>query len=269
MTIAKVHLLIIDPQNDFSHPSGSLFVQGADKDMPRVAAMIDRLGKRLDDIIITLDSHHVIDISHPGWFKDSKGNPPAPFTMITLKDLENGVWTTQIPSQFAYTLKYLKTLEQKGNHVHVIWPEHCLIGSWGNNVHSDVFNAVSKWERNNLAVANYVSKGSSIFTEHYGAIEAECPLPNDPTTQLNFNLIKSLETECDMLLVCGEAFNFCVKTTVNQIIKNFSNQELSKKIVLLTDGMSDVPGFEKSSQQFTDQAVAAGIQFSTTVDVLK
>lgn len=32
-TIKKVHLLIIDPQQDFCSPTGVLFVQGADEDM--------------------------------------------------------------------------------------------------------------------------------------------------------------------------------------------------------------------------------------------
>jgi len=35
----NVHLLIIDPQNDFSNPQGSLFVPGADDDMKRLATM--------------------------------------------------------------------------------------------------------------------------------------------------------------------------------------------------------------------------------------
>ena len=40
----QVHLLIIDPQNDFCSPDkGSLFVPGADQDMLRLATMVDRI----------------------------------------------------------------------------------------------------------------------------------------------------------------------------------------------------------------------------------
>ena len=51
----KIHLVVIDPQNDFTTPQGSLFVQGADQDMSRLALMVKRLGRKLDDIHITMD----------------------------------------------------------------------------------------------------------------------------------------------------------------------------------------------------------------------
>lgn len=37
----KIHLLIIDPQNDFCSPDGSLYVHGAEQDMQRLADFID------------------------------------------------------------------------------------------------------------------------------------------------------------------------------------------------------------------------------------
>lgn len=86
----KIHLVVIDPQNDFSTPQGSLFVQGADQDMSRLALMVKRLGKKLDDIHITMDSHRKVDISHPMWWKDSAGKHPSPFTMITADDVDAG-----------------------------------------------------------------------------------------------------------------------------------------------------------------------------------
>ena len=66
----KLHLLLIDPQNDFCDPSGSLHVAGADRDMDRLALMIHRLAGKLSDIHVTLDSHRKVDISHPLWWRD-------------------------------------------------------------------------------------------------------------------------------------------------------------------------------------------------------
>jgi nicotinamidase-related amidase len=83
-------LVVIDPQNDFCDPSGSLFVAGANQDMSRLAKMVKRLGKKVDDIHVTLDSHRIVDISHPLWWKDSAGKHPAPFTMITAADVDPG-----------------------------------------------------------------------------------------------------------------------------------------------------------------------------------
>ena len=39
----KVHLLVIDPQNDFCDPNGALCVAGADGDMKRLADMVIEL----------------------------------------------------------------------------------------------------------------------------------------------------------------------------------------------------------------------------------
>ena len=68
----KVELLIIDPQVDFCDPKvGALYVPGAEHDMNRLAAMIRRLNNKIDDIHVTLDSHHLIHIAHPIFWKDS------------------------------------------------------------------------------------------------------------------------------------------------------------------------------------------------------
>ena len=71
----KVHLLIIDPQNDFMDlPDSALPVPGAVADMDRLAAFIRRAGKKIDDIHVTLDSHRLIDIAHPTFWRDADGS---------------------------------------------------------------------------------------------------------------------------------------------------------------------------------------------------
>ncbi len=58
MTIAKAILLIIDPQIDF-HPGGSLGIPGANEDSERTASLILQNIDEIDEIYVTLDSHHV------------------------------------------------------------------------------------------------------------------------------------------------------------------------------------------------------------------
>lgn len=66
--MGKNSLLIIDPQIDFHpegghgdlyHPPGSLAVPGANEDSQRTADFIRDHINDLDDIFVTLDSHHV------------------------------------------------------------------------------------------------------------------------------------------------------------------------------------------------------------------
>jgi len=262
----KIHLLIIDPQNDFVDPSGSLSVPGANEDMNRLAAMVDRLKGKLDDVHITLDSHNRVDISHPMWWKDSQGRHPAPFTMISAADLQSGVWSTTMPGMFQRSLAYLKALESTGRYPHVVWPEHCLIGSEGAAVWPNLFDAVSEWTER-FAVPDFVTKGSNPWTEHFSAVKAEVPDPDDPTTQVNTRLIDTLE-KADIVLLAGEALSHCMANTVRDIADEFGDPTYVQKLVLLTDATSNVPSFENLGDQFVKDLTARGMKLDTTTDFL-
>lgn len=51
-------LLIVDPQLDF-HEDGSLAVPGANADAERIARLVTDHPDEIDEIFVTLDSHHV------------------------------------------------------------------------------------------------------------------------------------------------------------------------------------------------------------------
>ncbi|MBC7376296.1 MAG: cysteine hydrolase, partial [Burkholderiaceae bacterium] len=90
----NIHLLVIDPQNDFCDLPASwraqdplsgamlapaLPVAGAHADMLRLAALIDGGAAGLGAISITLDSHHRYDIAHPTFWRTGDGGAVAPF----------------------------------------------------------------------------------------------------------------------------------------------------------------------------------------------
>ena len=269
----KIHLVVIDPQNDFCDPNGSLFVTGADKDVDRLAVMVKRLKSKLVDIHVTMDSHRIVDISHPSWWKDSAGQKPAPFTMISAADVKAGKWTTTHPGAFTRSLEYLQQLEARKRYPHVIWPEHCLIGDEGHNVHPVLSEAIHEWEREHFALMDVVTKGSNPWTEHFSAIQAEVPDPEDQTTQINTNFIQTLEG-ADIILLAGEARSHCLANTVRDIASAFSSPEYVRKLVLLTDATSDVadpPGttlFSDLGKAFVQDLTAMGMKTATTTDYL-
>ncbi len=269
----KIHLLIIDPQNDFCNPNGSLYVPGAEEDAKRLAAMVLRMKDKLDDIHVTLDSHRKVDISHPVWWKDSSGAHPGPFTLITAADVEAGRWVTAVPSFHGRSLQYLRGLEAAARYPHTIWPEHCLIGDEGHNIVPELAAAIHEWEMR-FAQADFVTKGSNPWTEHFSAVRAEVPDPEDPTTQVNTGLIQTLE-EADLVLLAGEAETHCVLNTVADIADCFTDPRYIQKLVWLTDGTSPVPDppgttlfSDKLKKVFTD-LTAKGMQTSTTSDFLR
>ena len=113
----KVHLLCIDPQNDFCDPKGSLFVSGADKDIERLSKMMDRIYPKLDDIHITMDCHQLVHIAHPIFWVDASGNHPTPFTLISTEDIENGTWRCSFPQYQNWCLKYTQNLKKNNRYL--------------------------------------------------------------------------------------------------------------------------------------------------------
>ncbi|MBF0118832.1 MAG: hypothetical protein HQK79_08345 [Desulfobacterales bacterium] len=262
----KVELLIIDPQNDFCNSKGALYVPGADKDMNRLAIMIERLIDKIDDIHVTLDSHHYIDIAHPIYWIDSNGKHPKVFTIISESDVKDGKWRTYNPSYQKRAEEYVTNLRVSNRYQLCIWPPHCLIGSWGYQVEIRLFQALLQWEKT-FAMVDYVTKGSNPYTEHYSAVQADVPDPCDPSTMLNTRLIETLEN-ADIVVLCGEASSHCVANTVMDIANKFGEENI-KKMVLLEDATSPVPGFENLSSDFIQKMKGRGMKISNTRDFLK
>ena len=282
----SIHLLTIDPQDSFCRVvdqkqqqilhSGELCVTGAWEDMERLATMVNRLGDKLDDIHVTLDSHHWLHIAHPAYFRAVKTGAQPPW--YTLMEEKNGTimgsdgleYTVFNINLLPRTLNYLKTLVTTGRYKHCIWPPHCLIGSDGYRVVPHLFSALVDWEAKNNAAVDFVSKGSNYYAEHFGAVMAEVPDPEDPSTQLNTVFIETL-MEADIILLAGEARSHCLANTVRDIANPAifpQGDDFIKKCVLLEDATSDVPGFEALGVAFVNDMKARGMQVSTTVDFL-
>lgn len=272
-SMKNVQLLVIDPQNDFCDPeNGTLYVPGADQDMIRLAAFINRVGSKIKAIHTTLDQHHLVDVAHPTMWKDVDGNPPPPFTIISADDIENGIWVPRRQEFKQYFLDYARQLESQGNYPLCIWPVHCQIGTLGANVVPVLQDAYDRWAETNICTVNYVSKGSNPFTEHYGGLMAEVPDPNDPTTSLNVPLIQTLEN-ADMIVVAGEASSHCVLETVKQIANNIGEDHL-QKFYILEDCCSPVPAvpggpdFPQIAKEFFLEMEQKGMHLVNSVDFL-
>jgi len=260
----NVHLLVIDPQYDFCDPTGSLFVPGANEDMERLAGFVGRVKDKLKSIHITLDSHHYVDIAHPIFWVGKDGKHPDPFTIISASDVNAGSWRASDLRCQKRATEYVDKLERNARYPLCIWPPHCLIGSNGAQVCSTLFDAIMEWEKD-FNVVNYVTKGSNPWTEHYSAVQADVPDPEDVTTQLNTGFIQTIE-EADVILVAGEASSHCLAHSLRDTAENFSDESSIGKFVLLEDACSPVPGFENLEEDFIKEMGAKGMKISTTKD---
>lgn len=287
-TSSRSVLLLIDPQNDFcdlpATASGTpaLPVAGADADMRRVADLIERGGAGLDDIVITLDSHHRVDIAHPTFWRTGDGGAVAPFTAITAAQVRAGEFVPAAAVQgqeggrpadatvLPRVLAYLDALEAQGRYSLMVWPVHCEIGSWGHNVHSAVRAAYNQWEDRRLRQVLKVTKGDNPWTEHYSALQAEVPDADDAATWLNRSLLARLDA-FDTIWIAGEASSHCVKATVEHLADHLPSLLPSgclEKLVLLTDGMSPVGGFEAQAADFMARMRERGARTATCAQAL-
>lgn len=270
-------LLLIDPQNSFCDlppeylprradggvEAPTLAVPGAHADMQRVARLIQAAGARLADIVVTLDTHNRMDIAHNVFWVDGQGAPVQPFTLVSLAKVESGEITTREPANLPRAIAYLRALEARGR-MHILWPVHCEIGTWGNNVHADVQAAYSQWEEVTGRSVQKVVKGMNPWTEHFSAVRAEVPDEDDPDTLTNQALIDSFKA-ADVVYIAGEAGSHCVAETVRHIAEGFGDAPLGK-FVLITDGISPVPGFETAQTAFFSEMRDRGMRFATAVE---
>ena len=262
----KIHLLAIDVQNDFCNPLGTLYVKGADEDTIRLSIMVESLWKQINGIHVTLDSHHTIDIAHSiFWINDNGDNPP-PFTIISEKEVADGVWKTANPDHQFKAIKYVEALSKNGRYPICVWPEHTILGTVGWTIASPFNYSLSKWSQSTLKNVDYHLKGLNMFTEHYSAFKADVIDENDPSTLPNVELINQL-INADEILVAGQARSHCVNHSVRDLIEALGGKS-ARKFVLLTDTMSDVAGFEHLGEKFQNDMLYMGASIATTKDYI-
>lgn len=282
------HLLIIDPQNDFCDLPDSLLpnaggeilkpalaVDGAHADMERLAAFIGKAAPALSNVTVTLDSHPFVAIERPTFWRDAAGQEVAPFTQITAASVAAGAYVPVNGDRIEpisgkplteRVIELLTRLEDAGRYTLMVWPVHCVTASWGANVHASVDRALRSWERTAAAPVRKVHKGEYPLVEQYGVFEAETPIFEVPSTRFNGDLAASLTDGVDLLLVAGEASSHCVAASIEQLLRYRKGD--GKGIVLITDCMSPVAGFEHAEMAFLARAEAAGVLLRTSEQVL-
>jgi len=241
----------IDYQFDFMD-FGALGVPGAIGDVERFTRWIYFNINKITEIDVSIDTHIPQQIFHPCWWIDENGNNPAPFTVITLADLDSGKWKPCIAP--IESREYVQNLEKLGR-VLVIWPYHCLKGTVGCALDTQFANMLlfHSVARNSIGIK--MVKGENPYSEMYGIIKPEY----DKKNYINLAFLNKIE-EYQKVVIAGEAASHCVLRSVEQILEHFANKpEVTKKIFILEDCMSYIPGFENTKDRYIDLKKQYGI----------
>lgn len=279
----KVHLLVIDDQNDFSFPEGSLYVggrsgTGAMDAQKNLVEFVYRYLHVVSQITCTMDTHNPYQVFFTSAHLRADGSRPEAHTIISADEYEAGeyrpdpvmarhlgvdvVW---LAKQFPY---YCRQLEKSQRLQLYLWPYHCLLGSQGHLLTGAVeamrlFHGFARGA-DNLPE----TKGSNPLTEHYSIFAPEVattwegkPIPH---AERNYKLIKKL-VEADIVILAGLASSHCLKYSGVDFLSEIAKQDanLPKKVYVLSDCTAPVvvPGgkdFTKEAQEGFDFFERAG-----------
>jgi nicotinamidase-related amidase len=274
----KICLVAVDVQNTFCIPGFELFVggrsgTGAVDDNRRLCEFIYKNLDVITQIAPTLDTHQAIQIFHSIFLVNEMGEHPAPFTLVSEKDIREGVWklnpmlcqSLEIDEVYGqqHLLHYTQALKDSGKYDLTIWPYHAMLGGIGHALVSAVEEAIFFHGIARQSQPNFQIKGENPFTEHYSVLGPE--VVEDPVgKQLaakNTKFIKQL-LEFDAVIIAGQAKSHCVAWTIDDLLEDLREQDikLAEKVYLLEDCTSPVvvPG----ALDYTDPADEAFKRFS-------
>ena len=254
----RIALLLVDVQNTFCIPGFELYVSGrsgtgAVDDNRRLCEFIYRNLDRITRIVPTLDTHQALQIFHSIFLVNEKGDHPAPFSLISVEDIEQGRWkpNPEVLRHLGmdpadgdrYLLHYARTLRRGGKYDLTTWPYHAMLGGIGHALASAVEEAIFFHSMARYAQPHFRIKGEKPLTEHYSVLGPEVthgPL-GEPVAEKDASLLEEL-LGFDAVIVAGQAKSHCVAWTIADLLDDIGRQgpELAGKIYLLEDCTSPV-----------------------------
>ena len=229
----RTTLLCVDMQRDFME-GGPLGVAGSLGDTERLTRFIYKNMTKITEIAASLDTHSPRQIFHQCWWRGADGQMPAPFTVITAKDVKEGRWRPLYEKEKSE--EYLEYLETGGQKQLVIWPYHCIAGTAGFALENQFSNMIHFFSAAREAGLKKIVKGTLPATEFYGIVSPEY----DPGgSYANRELLDDLK-RCDKLVIAGEARDYCVAQSVLQICEAMEKEKKRPEIFIMEDCMSCV-----------------------------
>ncbi len=274
----RIALVLVDVQNTFCVPGFELYVggrsgTGAVDDNRRLGAFIYRNLRRITAIVPTMDTHRAIQVFHAVFLVDERGDPPPPYTLVSVEDVRSGRWRFNPAAGGALGLDpdfgqrhlehYTEQLAESGKYALTIWPYHSMLGGIGHALVSLVEEAVFFHGIARMSQPNFHVKGDNPLTEHYSVLGPEVTEGPDgrPIAGRRQPLVDEL-LSFDAVVVAGQAKSHCVAWTIDDLLRGIEEQDrtLARRVYLLEDCTSPivVPG----AMDYTEQADQAFRRFA-------
>lgn len=280
----RVLLIGIDWQNDFvlpdasavadGEPYGSLSVPGSKDDIARWTQFIYENFGKITRIMLSVDTHYPNQIFHRMMWRDQNGAPVAPYTMITPADLSSGKFRF-VGGNPKKAMDCVNSLEKAGKGGVFIWPDHCIAGTPGWNLETQLMQMVAFHSAVRNVDPIFAFKGTDRYSEMYGILEPEYN-PNGIVTKVILDAIASFDPSTgdlqtmkwDKIVIAGEAGSHCLLESTRQILKRFNGHpEVTQRIYVLEDCTSPVAGFEQQMKDAFDEFKRQGANIVTSTNL--
>jgi nicotinamidase-related amidase len=221
-----------------------------------------------------MDTHKAMQIFHSIFLVNDKGEHPAPFTLVSAKDVAEGVWrfnadlAASLGVSSEYGQRYLEyyrcKLKQGGKYDLTIWPYHAMLGGIGHALVSAVEEAVFFHSIARCSQTDFEVKGGNPLTEHYSVLNPEVVAgpQGEKIAEKSDRFVRKLQ-DFDAVIVAGQAKSHCVAWTIDDLLGKIkaTDHTLVEKVYLLEDCSSPVviPGVA----DYTPQADEAFQKFAS------
>lgn len=291
---ATITVAVIDDQDDFNLDPAtegsrlSIFPKAV-TDLVALLTFIYTNLAVISKLVVTLDTHFLSQIFHPFfWVSAADGKThPDPFTAILAQQVgddpsKGHLWKPNpamcyivmgkpyTPANYNAVLRYAQfycaELAKRNKPPLVIWPYHCRLGSKGATLVPSLMRALDFYEVARWSPVIFRIKGNNRLTEAYSPF-------GDEVTQYNRTKIGEESDqfiqdllETDVLVIAGQALSHCVRAAIYDILGKILQQdpELAKKVYILIDATSPVPGFEQQAKDAVADFKAHGMNVVTT-----
>ena len=238
----RICLVAVDVQNTFCVPGFELFVggrsgSGAVDDNRRLCAFLYRNLASITRVIPTMDTHHAMQIFHPVYLVNERGEHPEPFTLVSVEDVERGVWrfNEAVAPSLGRTaedaqeqlLHYVRRLAAGGKFALTVWPYHAMLGGIGHALVSAVEEAMFFHAIARASQPDFQVKGSNPLTEHYSIIGPEVTrgAHGETIAERNKVLVDHLH-QYDAVIIAGQAKSHCVAWTIADLLAEVQERDL-------------------------------------------
>lgn len=219
-------LFIVDPQNDFTDPRGSLYVPGAEKTIEHICKFIKTHIQEIDEILISADTHQYYNVGFAEFW-----NIPGlkAFDKISVEDILSGKCKPRNldpQKKDAFLSQFRK---YRGKEL-TIWPRHCIEGTWGCCFPDSLNYALGEWGLQKSKGYKVFKKGYVPEIESYSVFPSVLYIGNGEKLERPRTLLQPWNS----IWIAG----FCKDICVAETLQDMKYELYRNKLILLENCMA-------------------------------